>query len=114
MVELHLAVMDSCGRLPHAASRMGVSATAHDPCFERWLVLCLVKWECNHGAAVAIINTRNSIPNANVVAMYEDAWYSFVPEVRSTREESSAQMGGHRRKNTLLQQPNVSILPGCR
>jgi hypothetical protein len=41
--------------------------------------------------------------------MYDDAWYSFVPEVTTTKKEtSSAPQGrGHRRKESLLQQPNV-------
>ena len=70
-----------------------------------------------HGALLALLAAvcgQPGIPNANVLAMYEDAWYSFVPEVRSATEESVGPKGGHRRKNTLLQQPNVTILPGCR
>ncbi|KAH7325010.1 oligomeric Golgi complex component 3 [Stachybotrys elegans] len=36
--------------------------------------------------------------------MYEDAWYSIVPE--ATRGPSGASGHGHRRKESLLQQPN--------
>ncbi|ROT35825.1 Sec34-like family protein [Sodiomyces alkalinus F11] len=39
--------------------------------------------------------------------MYEDSWYSFVPEV-TKKSTSSGQGTGHRRKESLLQQPNVS------
>lgn len=39
--------------------------------------------------------------------MYEDSWYSFVPEVTKTTA-SSGQGSGHRRKESLLQQPSVS------
>ncbi|KAL2752097.1 hypothetical protein ACRALDRAFT_1083664 [Sodiomyces alcalophilus JCM 7366] len=37
--------------------------------------------------------------------MYEDSWYSFVPEVAKTTTPSG-QGTGHRRKESLLQQPN--------
>ncbi|EPE03328.1 sec34-like family protein [Ophiostoma piceae UAMH 11346] len=38
--------------------------------------------------------------------MYEDAWYSFVPEPQ--RSGRSSQGPGHRRRESLLQQPNGS------
>lgn len=37
--------------------------------------------------------------------MYEDTWYSFVPEIQPKRGVS--QNIGHRRRESLLQQPNV-------
>ncbi|CAK7205620.1 Golgi transport complex subunit 3 [Sporothrix eucalyptigena] len=42
--------------------------------------------------------------------MYEDAWYSFAPELqRGSR--SNAQGQGHRRRESLLQQPNGTNTP---
>ncbi|KAK3317860.1 Sec34-like family-domain-containing protein [Cercophora scortea] len=44
--------------------------------------------------------------------MYEDSWYSFVPEFQQPKRGgggSTAQTGGHRRKESLLQQPNGTI-----
>ncbi len=39
--------------------------------------------------------------------MYDDAWYStFVPDLQQ-RTRSSAQSTSHRRRESLLQQPNV-------
>uniref|UniRef100_L2FJX6 Conserved oligomeric Golgi complex subunit 3 n=1 Tax=Colletotrichum fructicola (strain Nara gc5) TaxID=1213859 RepID=L2FJX6_COLFN len=37
--------------------------------------------------------------------MYDDSWYSFVPDV-AKKAASAAQGAGHRRKESLLQQPN--------
>ncbi|EGY17185.1 uncharacterized protein VDAG_00867 [Verticillium dahliae VdLs.17] len=39
--------------------------------------------------------------------MYDDSWYSFVPEVAKTAA-STVKNAGHRRKESLLQQPNSS------
>lgn len=43
--------------------------------------------------------------------MYEDGWYSFVPELSSSsnnrNETSNGRPRGHQRKESLLQQPNV-------
>lgn len=40
--------------------------------------------------------------------MYEDSWYSFVPEVAKKATATVQSSGqGHRRKESLLQQPNV-------
>jgi hypothetical protein len=40
--------------------------------------------------------------------MYEDAWYNFVPEVaKKPATGGDIQRPGHRRKESLLQQPNV-------
>lgn len=41
--------------------------------------------------------------------MYEDSWYSYVPDVQPKRGPS--QNTGHRRKESLLQQPNVRARP---
>jgi hypothetical protein len=41
--------------------------------------------------------------------MYEDSWYSFVPEIPKQRA-SGAHGAGHQRRESLLQQPNVSLL----
>ncbi|KAK9794219.1 putative Golgi complex component Cog3 [Seiridium cardinale] len=39
--------------------------------------------------------------------MYEDSWYSFVPEVASKKTPSStSQSAGHKRRESLLQPPN--------
>ncbi|KAL2023704.1 hypothetical protein VTK56DRAFT_1418 [Thermocarpiscus australiensis] len=38
--------------------------------------------------------------------MYEDSWYSFVPDLQPRRPASGTQTTGHRRKESLLQQPN--------
>ncbi|KAL7797223.1 Sec34-like family domain-containing protein [Trichoderma ceciliae] len=42
--------------------------------------------------------------------MYEDGWYSFVPELGNNNngrnESSSGRLRGHQRKESLLQQPN--------
>jgi len=40
--------------------------------------------------------------------MYEDSWYSFVPDL-AKRSTASTQPQGHRRKESLLQQPNVGL-----
>jgi hypothetical protein len=40
--------------------------------------------------------------------MYEDSWYSFVPEFQQRHPAVGAQIG-HRRKQSLLQQPNVRL-----
>lgn len=40
--------------------------------------------------------------------MYEDSWYNFVPDVQNKKASSSQVQGTHRRKESLLQQPNVS------
>jgi conserved oligomeric Golgi complex subunit 3 len=42
--------------------------------------------------------------------MYEDSWYSFVPDLGHKRGPSNSQAPGHRRKESLLQQPNVRVL----
>ncbi|ELQ43900.1 hypothetical protein OOU_Y34scaffold00126g103 [Pyricularia oryzae Y34] len=38
--------------------------------------------------------------------MYEDSWYNFVPDVQNKKASSSQVQGTHRRKESLLQQPN--------
>ncbi|KAL3951937.1 hypothetical protein ACCO45_013654 [Purpureocillium lilacinum] len=38
--------------------------------------------------------------------MYEDSWYSFVTDTAPKKPVASAQPQGHRRKESLLQQPN--------
>ncbi|TQV98980.1 Golgi complex component Cog3 [Cordyceps javanica] len=38
--------------------------------------------------------------------MYEDAWYSFVPEATGKHAASGNARGGHKRNESLLQQPN--------
>lgn len=43
--------------------------------------------------------------------MYEDTWYSFVPDVKPKKDESSGNKLTHRRKESLLKQPNVGTLP---
>ncbi|KAL2268350.1 hypothetical protein VTJ83DRAFT_3196 [Remersonia thermophila] len=40
--------------------------------------------------------------------MYEDSWYSFVPELQQRQPASTAQPTGHRRKQSLLEQPNTA------
>ncbi|KAM0324769.1 hypothetical protein ACHAQA_007733 [Verticillium albo-atrum] len=42
--------------------------------------------------------------------MYDDSWYSFVPEVAKTAA-STVKNAGHRRKESLLQQPNGTHQP---
>ncbi|OBT83578.1 hypothetical protein VE02_06952 [Pseudogymnoascus sp. 03VT05] len=42
--------------------------------------------------------------------MYEDTWYSFVPDVKPKKDESSGHKLTHRRKESLLKQPNESDL----
>jgi len=39
--------------------------------------------------------------------MYEDSWYSFVTDTAPKKPVANAQPQGHRRKESLLQQPNV-------
>lgn len=45
--------------------------------------------------------------------MYEDGWYSFVPELgngnNGRAETPSGRPRGHQRKESLLQQPNVGV-----
>ncbi|KAI0007294.1 Sec34-like family protein [Xylariaceae sp. FL0662B] len=43
--------------------------------------------------------------------MYEDSWYSFVPEHTHKRNPSTSQTSGHRRRGSLLQQPNDNNQP---
>ncbi|KAK3941348.1 oligomeric Golgi complex subunit 3 [Diplogelasinospora grovesii] len=38
--------------------------------------------------------------------MYEDSWYSFVPEFQQQKRGTTSQSTGHRRRESLLQQPN--------
>ncbi|KAI8633507.1 Sec34-like family protein [Xylariaceae sp. FL1651] len=38
--------------------------------------------------------------------MYEDSWYSFVPEQVPKKNPSTSQSSSHRRRESLLQQPN--------
>ncbi|ORY67228.1 Sec34-like family-domain-containing protein [Pseudomassariella vexata] len=38
--------------------------------------------------------------------MYEDSWYSFVPEISHKKNVSISQTAVHRRRESLLQQPN--------
>ncbi|KAK6851943.1 Sec34-like family protein [Apiospora arundinis] len=38
--------------------------------------------------------------------MYEDSWYSFVPEVPQKKAPSTTQGSSHKRRESLLQQPN--------
>ncbi|KAL1836247.1 hypothetical protein VTJ49DRAFT_5394 [Mycothermus thermophilus] len=40
--------------------------------------------------------------------MYEDSWYSFVPELQQRQPASTTQTTGHRRKQSLLEQPNAA------
>lgn len=46
--------------------------------------------------------------------MYEDGWYSFVPELSNNsnarNETSNGRPRGHQRKESLLQQPNVRVV----
>lgn len=39
--------------------------------------------------------------------MYEDSWYSFVPESHPKNEFAASQASKHRRRESLLKQPNV-------
>ncbi|KAI0836041.1 Sec34-like family protein [Hypoxylon sp. FL0890] len=43
--------------------------------------------------------------------MYDDSWYNFVPDHTHKRNASIAQASGHRRRESLLQQPNGSKQP---
>ncbi|KAI1805634.1 Sec34-domain-containing protein [Daldinia bambusicola] len=43
--------------------------------------------------------------------MYEDSWYNFVPDHTHKRNPSIPQASGHRRRGSLLQQPNGSKQP---
>ncbi|KAI0024080.1 Sec34-like family protein [Xylariomycetidae sp. FL0641] len=43
--------------------------------------------------------------------MYEDSWYSFVPDHVHKKPPSISQSSGHRRKESLLQQPNGNKQP---
>lgn len=45
--------------------------------------------------------------------MYEDAWYSFVPEAAGKNAANPSGAHGHKRKESLLQQPNVCHPPRC-
>ncbi|PVH76027.1 Sec34-domain-containing protein [Cadophora sp. DSE1049] len=40
--------------------------------------------------------------------MYEDSWYSYVPDSHSKKDEQVSQTSGHRRRESLLKQPNGS------
>ncbi|KAI1371193.1 Sec34-like family protein [Hypoxylon crocopeplum] len=43
--------------------------------------------------------------------MYEDSWYNFVPDHTHKRNPSISQPSGHRRRESLLQQPNGNKQP---
>ncbi|KAI1504113.1 Sec34-like family protein [Biscogniauxia marginata] len=43
--------------------------------------------------------------------MYEDSWYSFVPEHTLKRNPSTSQNTAHKRRESLLQQPNGNKQP---
>ncbi|KAL2117441.1 hypothetical protein VTJ04DRAFT_7101 [Mycothermus thermophilus] len=40
--------------------------------------------------------------------MYEDSWYSFVPELQQRQPASTTQSTGHRRRQSLLEQPSTA------
>jgi len=40
--------------------------------------------------------------------MYDDSWYSFVPESHSKKEDVSSQVSKHRRNQSSVKQTNVS------
>lgn len=45
--------------------------------------------------------------------MYEDSWYNYIPELQQSQptqqhKRGSSQSYGHKRRESLLQQPNVS------
>jgi len=42
--------------------------------------------------------------------MYEDTWYSYTPEQYNKKDEVFSHSSKHRRKESLLKQPNVSPL----
>jgi hypothetical protein len=47
--------------------------------------------------------------------MYEDSWYSYVPELHTKRVDASSQASKHHRRESLLKQINVSVrtpIPG--
>ena len=54
--------------------------------------------------------------------MYEDSWYSFVPELPSKKDDASSQSSKHNRRESLLRQANVRsstvvfkiVLTSCR
>lgn len=45
--------------------------------------------------------------------MYEDpSWYSFVPDLTGRKAEATPTRSSHKRKESLLQQPNVRASSG--
>ncbi|KAH7369957.1 Sec34-like family-domain-containing protein [Rhexocercosporidium sp. MPI-PUGE-AT-0058] len=38
--------------------------------------------------------------------MYEDSWYTYVPDSQSKKDEAAPQSSNHRRRESLLKQPN--------
>lgn len=49
--------------------------------------------------------------------MYEDSWYNYIGELQQTQPTQQhkrvpSQSYGHRRRESLLQQPNVSTTSG--
>ncbi|XMA13988.1 hypothetical protein WAI453_006779 [Rhynchosporium graminicola] len=40
--------------------------------------------------------------------MYEDSWYTYVPDSNPKNDEPASQSSNHRRRESLLKQPNVS------
>lgn len=56
-------------------------------------------------------------PHARTATMYEDTWYSFAPpEPKAQKEDNLLTKSGHRRRESLLKQPNVSptLTPRCK
>ena len=49
---------------------------------------------------------------AEDTAMYEDSWYSFVPDVHGKQDDGHPQKSQHRRRESLLKQPTVRVPPG--
>ena len=74
-------------------------------------------WPCL-SLSVHYNSTRRQNRRPDTSTMYDDAWYSFVPEFQQRQSALGAQTApGHRRKQSLLQQPNVraksSPMDGC-
>jgi hypothetical protein len=44
--------------------------------------------------------------------MYEDSWYSFVPDVHGKQDDGRLPKSQHRRRESLLKQPTVRASSG--
>lgn len=88
-------------RFGHSAVRADIPALLSKACHP-----------ASQPASLAVSRVQRVKVNIKILPrMYEDSWYSYAPESHSTKDEQASQASGHRRRESLLKQPNVSHQP---